>query len=175
MGRYRPPQPVGSKYITPEGKARLQEELNFLWQKRRPEVTRALSAAAAEGDRSENAEYIYRKKELREIDSRVRHLRKRLEGMVVVDRVPDDTDKVYFGAWVRLLDETDKVQQYRIVGPDEFDQAPGYISMDSPLGKILLGKTLDDEFELALPATADETGRSRSYCIIDISYREFDD
>jgi transcription elongation factor GreB len=175
MGRYRPPQPVGSKYITPEGKARLQDELNFLWQKRRPEVTRALSAAAAEGDRSENAEYIYRKKELREIDSRVRHLRKRLEGMVVVDRIPSDTSKVYFGAWVRLLDGHDKAHQYRIVGPDEFDQAPGYISMDSPLGKILLGKALDDEFKLALPATADEATRSSRYRIVEISYTAFID
>lgn len=170
MGRYRPPQPVGSKYITPEGKARLQDELDFLWQKRRPEVTRALSAAAAEGDRSENAEYIYRKKELREIDSRVRHLRKRLEGMTVVDRVPDDTSKIYFGAWVRLLDAQDQEYRYRIVGPDEFDHAPGYISMDSPLGKALLGKALDDEFKLTLPATDDNKVRSNRYGIMEISY-----
>jgi transcription elongation factor GreB len=170
MGRYRPPQPVGSKYITPEGKARLQDELDFLWLKRRPEVTRALSAAAAEGDRSENAEYIYRKKELREIDSRVRHLRKRLEGMTVVDRIPDDTDKVYFGAWVRLLDEQDQEHHYRIVGPDEFDHAAGYISMDSPMGKMLLGKELDAELTLVLPATADAKSRTCIYTIIDISY-----
>ena len=170
MGRYRPPQPVGSKYITPEGKARLQEELDFLWLKRRPEVTRALSAAAAEGDRSENAEYIYRKKELREIDSRVRHLRKRLEGMNVVDRIPDDTDKVYFGAWVRLLDEQGQEHRYRIVGPDEFDHAAGYISMDSPMGKMLLGKELDAELTLVLPATADTDSRTCHYTIIEISY-----
>jgi transcription elongation factor GreB len=170
MGRYRPPQPVGSKYITPEGKARLQDELDFLWLKRRPEVTRALSAAAAEGDRSENAEYIYRKKELREIDSRVRHLRKRLEGMNVVDRVPDDTGKVYFGAWVRLLDEHDREHHYRIVGPDEFDHAAGYISMDSPMGKMLLGKELDAELTLVLPATADTDSRTSHYTIIEISY-----
>ncbi len=105
MGRYRPPQPPSSKYITPEGKQRLVEEVDNLWKKRRPEVTKARAAAAAEGDRSENAEYIYRKKELREIDSRVRYLRKRLDGIVVVDRVPDDQDKVFFGAWVRVEDE----------------------------------------------------------------------
>jgi transcription elongation factor GreB len=169
MGRYRPPQPVGSKYITPEGKARLQDELDFLWKKRRPEVTRALSAAAAEGDRSENAEYIYRKKELREIDARVRHLRKRLEGMKVVDRVPDNTDKVYFGAWVRLIDMQDKEFVYRIVGPDELDPKLGHISMDSPMGKMLLGKSLDDEFELELP---DETSCKKvTYCIIEVSYQ----
>ena len=170
MGRYRPPQPVGSKYITPEGKARLQEELDFLWLKRRPEVTRALSAAAAEGDRSENAEYIYRKKELREIDGRVRHLRKRLEGMTVVDRIPDDTGKVYFGAWVRLLDKQDQEHCYRIVGPDEFDHAAGYISMDSPMGKMLLGKELDAELTLTLPATAEDDNRNGYYTIIEISY-----
>ena len=169
MGRYRPPQPAGSKYITPEGKARLQSELDFLWKKRRPEVTRALSAAAAEGDRSENAEYIYRKKELREIDARVRHLRKRLEGMKVVDRVPDNTDKVYFGAWVRLIDEDDNEFLYRIVGPDELEPKQGHISMDSPMGKILLGKSLDDEFELLLPD--DKATKKVTYCIIEISYK----
>lgn len=175
MGRYRPPQPIGSKYITAEGKLRLQTELDFLWLKRRPAVTRALSAAAAEGDRSENAEYIYRKKELREIDSRVRHLRKRLEGMTVVDRVPDNTDKIYFGAWVRLVDAQAQEYRYRIVGPDEFDHAPGYISMDSPLGKMLLGKVLDDEVQLALPATAKAEQRTARYSIIEISYaREAD-
>ena len=91
MGRYRPPQPVGSKYITAEGHKRLTEEEAYLWKKKRPEVTRILSAAAAEGDRSENAEYIYRKKELREIDARVRFLRKRLENMTIVDRIPKET------------------------------------------------------------------------------------
>ncbi|MES0328566.1 MAG: transcription elongation factor GreB, partial [Gammaproteobacteria bacterium] len=119
MGRYRPPQIPGSKYITPEGHQRLSTELDFLWFKRRPEVTKALSAAAAEGDRSENAEYIYRKKELREIDSRVRHLRKRLEGMTIVDRIPDDQDKIFFGAWVHLVDDKDIENIYRIIGPDE--------------------------------------------------------
>lgn len=151
MGRYRPPQPPASKYITPEGQQRLSEELDFLWYKRRPEVTKALSAAAAEGDRSENAEYIYRKKELREIDARVRHLRKRLDGITIVNQPPSDPDKIFFGAWVHLVDENDEEYVYRIVGPDEFDAKLGYISMDSPMGKTLIGKTLDDEFSLILP------------------------
>ena len=164
MGRYRPPSPAASKYITPEGKQRLVEEVENLWKKRRPEVTKALAAAAAEGDRSENAEYIYRKKELREIDTRVRHLRKRLDGMVVVDRIPEDRDKVYFGAWVRLEDETGKDCVYRIVGPDEFDPALGYISMDSPMGRALIGKSLDDAFTVNLPDGEAE------YLITEVSY-----
>lgn len=151
MGRYRPPQPPASKYITPQGKQRLSDELEHLWRKRRPEVTKALSTAAAEGDRSENAEYIYRKKELREIDARVRHLRKRLDGIKVVDQMPVEQDKVFFGAWVQLEKENGQTVSYRIVGPDEFDAKPGYISMDSPMGKTLLGKSLNDTFELQLP------------------------
>ena len=164
MGRYRPPQPPASKYITPEGKQKLSEELDFLWHKRRPLVTKALSAAAAEGDRSENAEYIYRKKELREIDARVRHLRKRLDGMTVVDHPPSDPNRIFFGAWVQLADSDDKEVVYRIVGPDEFDARLGYISMDSPMGKALLGKILDDEFSLALP-----DGKAH-YTVLAISY-----
>jgi transcription elongation factor GreB len=166
MGRYRPPQPASSKYITPEGKQRLADEVDNLWKKRRPEVTKALAAAAAEGDRSENAEYIYRKKELREIDARIRYLRKRLDGIVVVDRIPDDQDKVYFGAWVRLEDSTGKEYVYRIVGPDEFDPSRGWISMDSPMGKALLGKSLDDDFSLVLPEGETE------YVITAVSYEK---
>lgn len=140
------------------------EEVDKLWKKRRPEVTKALAAAAAEGDRSENAEYIYRKKELREIDARVRYLRKRLDGIVVVDRVPDDQDKVFFGAWVRLEDTTGNEYIYRIIGPDELEPSLGYISMDSPMGKALLGKSLDDEFILRLPEGEAE------YVITEVSY-----
>ena len=164
MGRYRPPQPASSQYITPEGKQRLVEEVDKLWKKRRPAVTKALAAAAAEGDRSENAEYIYRKKELREIDSRVRYLRKRLDGIIVVDRVPDDQDMVFFGAWVRLEDTTGNEYIYRIIGPDELEPSLGYISMDSPMGKALLGKSLDDEFILRLPEGEAE------YVITEVSY-----
>lgn len=151
MGRWKPPPPHSSKYITPEGKKALDEELDFLWRKKRPEVTKALSEAAAEGDRSENAEYIYRKKQLREIDSRVRFLRKRLENMTVVDNVPDDTSRVFFGAWVTVEYESGEETRYRIVGPDETDFKNNLISMDSPLGRALMRKALDDEVEVETP------------------------
>ena len=168
MGRYRPPQPVGSKYITAEGHKRLTDELDYLWKKKRPEVTRILSAAAAEGDRSENAEYIYRKKELREIDARVRFLRKRLDDMVIVDRTPTDTDKIYFGAWVTIEDANGNEKTYRIVGPDEFDAKLGWISMDSPMGKALLGRSIDDEIKISVE-TKDGLHKSM-YIINDIRY-----
>ena len=173
MGRYRPPQPASSKYITAEGHARLTSEHEYLWKKKRPEVTRILAAAAAEGDRSENAEYIYRKKELREIDARIRFLSKRLDDMVVVDRIPNDTDKVFFGAWVTIEDEQGEEHTYRIVGPDEFDPKLGYISMDSPMGKALLGKMLDDEFELRID-TAEGSNR-QTYIINEIRYEPVGD
>jgi transcription elongation factor GreB len=169
MARYRPPQPIGSKYITAEGHQRLTEEHNYLWKKKRPEVTRILSAAAAEGDRSENAEYIYRKKELREIDARVRFLRKRLDNMVVVDRIPDDTDKVYFGAWVTIENNQGIEKTYRVVGPDEIDPKLGYISMDSPMGKTLLGKSLDDEFSITVETK--DASQTSSYIINEIYYK----
>jgi transcription elongation factor GreB len=164
MGRYRPPQPQGSKYITPEGYDRLKQELDYLWLKKRPEVTKALTAAAAEGDRSENAEYIYRKKQLREIDSRVRFLRKRLENMKIVSEKPSDQSKVFFGAWVTLEDESGQEVKYRIVGPDEFDFQNNSISMDSPLAKALLGKTLDDNVVVDTPLG------SKEYYIVAINY-----
>lgn len=169
MGRYRPPQPAGSKYITAEGHERLQREHDYLWKKKRPEVTRILAAAAAEGDRSENAEYIYRKKELREIDSRVRFLRKRLDNMVVVDRIPKDTDKVFFGAWVSIEDENGEEKTYRIVGPDEIDPKQSYISMDSPMGKALLGKCLDDEVKLVFETKDDRS--DKMFIITEIKYK----
>jgi len=170
MGRYRPPQPVGSKYITAEGHKRLNEEHDYLWKKKRPEVTRILSEAAAEGDRSENAEYIYRKKELREIDARVRFLRKRLDDMVVVDRIPKDTDKIFFGAWVTIEGDDGIEKTYRIVGPDEFDPKLGYISMDSPMGKALLGKTFDDEIKITVETK--EGPSNKQYIINEIEYKD---
>lgn len=151
MGRYRPPRPQGSPYITPEGKDKLMEELRFLSEKKRPEVTQALSEAAAEGDRSENAEYIYRKKQLREIDSRIRYLVKRLEKVKSVDQKPDDQSKVFFGAWIELLDEDDNTVQYRIVGPDEIDTKSGLISIDSPLARAMLKKSEGDEVVVKTP------------------------
>ena len=151
MSRYRPPQKPGSKYITPEGKKRLNDEFEFLWREKRPEVTAALAAAAAEGDRSENAEYIYRKKQLREIDARIHHLKNRLEHIVVVDSRPDDESRVFFGAWVRLEDEDGTVTEYRIVGPDEFDSGQGLISMDSPMARSLMKKAEGDEVVVKRP------------------------
>ena len=152
MGRYRPPPPARSNYITTEGRLRLQEELRELWEVKRPQVTRAVGEAAALGDRSENAEYIYGKKQLREIDSRVRYLRKRLEFLVVVDQVPDDRSRVFFGARVTVADETGTEQEFRIVGPDEFDRQRDYISMDAPLARALLGRKLDDRVRVQLPS-----------------------
>lgn len=158
MSRYRPPVTPGSKYITPEGARRLREELDRLWLEERPRVTIAVSEAAAQGDRSENAEYTYGKKRLHEIDRRVRFLRKRLEGMTIVDcgaaQARRDPHRVYFGAWVEL-ERADSLSWYRIVGPDEFDMASNYVSMDSPLGRALFGKHLDDEVTIALPGGAD--------------------
>ena len=151
MGRYRPPRPAGSPYITPEGEEALRTELHELWKVERPEVTKAVSAAAANGDRSENGDYIYGKKRLREIDSRVRFLRKRLDALQVVEGPLGDHNKVWFGAWVTLEDEEGAEQVWRIVGPDEFDVSQGKISCDSPLGRALLGKAVADEIQLETP------------------------
>ncbi len=164
MSRYRPPQPQSSKYITPAGERRLRAELETLWRVERPRVTAAVSAAAAQGDRSENAEYTYGKRRLREIDARVRHLRKRLEGMVVVNAPPSDPRRVFFGARVTLERLSGETLSYRIVGPDEFDQEPGGISMDAPLAKALLGKPLDAEVTVAL------AGGEQTYAIVEITY-----
>jgi transcription elongation factor GreB len=150
MGRYRAPLPPSAKYITPEGAARLKRELDELWRVKRPAVTRAVSEAAAQGDRSENAEYIYGKKQLAEIDRRVRFLRKRLTGIRVVDQLPSDMSRVFFGAWFELK-SPDGRREYRLVGPDEFDFAPNYISVDSPLGRAVLGKGLGAEIVVSTP------------------------
>jgi len=165
MGRWRPPAEKSSPYITPEGYTRLNEELKYLWRTKRPEVTQALSEAAAEGDRSENAEYIYRKKELREIDRRVRYLSKRLDSIKVVEHLPTDQSRIFFGAWVTLADEEDKQRAYRIVGADEIDPKQGYISLDSPIAKLLLKRTVGDEIELTTP-----DGIKRWYEVMAIKY-----
>lgn len=150
MSRYRPPAPRKSPYITPQGMRVLQQEEKSIWLRRR-EVVSALSAAAEEGDRSENAEYIYRKKELREIDRRIRYLQKRLPELKVVDAVPGDQDQVFFGATVHLEDENENGKIYRIVGPDEFDHQPHYISVDSPLARGLLKRELGEEVMVKVP------------------------
>lgn len=165
MSRYRAPQKPGSKYITPEGYARLQQELDFLWREERPRITQSVSEAAAQGDRSENAEYIYGKKRLREIDSRVRFLRKRLDGMTVVDQAPSDPGRVFFGAWVELEDEAGELMRLRIVGPDEIDPQQKHISMDSPMARALFGKALDEEIWVETPQG------KKHYFITNIQYR----
>jgi transcription elongation factor GreB len=168
MGRNRLPQPKSSAYITPEGASRLRQELDYLWRVKRPQVTQAVSEAAAQGDRSENAEYIYGKKQLREIDRRIRFLQKRLDALVIVDRAPTDSARIYFGAWVRLETDRGETVEYRIVGSDEFDLDKGLISIDSPLARALLKKTTDDEVILALPR-----GRTL-YTVLEVRYSPFD-
>jgi transcription elongation factor GreB len=166
VSRYRPSEKPGSQFITPEGAALLKKELDELWRVERPRVTQAVSEAAAQGDRSENAEYTYGKKRLREIDRRVRFLRKRLDGMTVVDKPPSDTTRVFFGAWVTLEDADGQQETYRIVGPDEFDREPRFISMDAPLARALMRKRLDDEVTVELP------GGQRVYVIVGLRYDE---
>ena len=164
MSRYRPPRRRGSTYITPEGEQRLRAELHQLWKVERPQVTNAVHEAAKNGDRSENGDYIYGKRRLREIDSRVRFLNKRLEELKVIDRPPDNTDKIYFGAWVSLEDEDGEERRWRIVGPDEFDLGRGLLSMDSPMARSLLGKGVDDEITVHSPSG------EKTYYVTAISY-----
>ena len=151
MSRYRPRQKPSSPYITQEGALKLRKELQYLWMEKRPEVTQAVSEAAAQGDRSENAEYIYGKKQLRQIDGRVRFLRKRLDVLQIINELPKQQDKIFFGAWVSIEDEQGEEKTFRIVGPDEFDAEENYISMDSPMAKSLLGKYVDDEIQIVTP------------------------
>lgn len=129
----------------------MKQELQQLWRELRPEVVRALAAAAAEGDRSENAEYTYRKKQLGEIDRRVRYLGKRLDQVKVVDRVPANREQVRFGAWVTVADEQGVVSTWRIVGADETNAKRGWISIDSPMARALLGKGAGDAVAVDLP------------------------
>jgi transcription elongation factor GreB len=156
----------GNAYITKPGFRKLQEELEFLWRTERPRVTAEVAAAAAQGDRSENAEYIYGKKRLREIDRRVRFLSKRLDVVQVVEPSEEQEGKVYFGAWVTIEDEDEKRSTYRIVGTDEPDSAKGWISVESPVARALLGKAEGDVVTIRRPkGDADVT-------IVKIAYRE---
>ena len=151
MGRYRPPAPKKTAVITKQGHERLTEELRYLWREERPKITQSVSEAAAQGDRSENADYIYGKKRLAEIDRRVRYLKKRLEEMVIVTQPPDDIKKIYFGAWVTVKNKKGVEKRYRIVGPDEFDDKTEYISVDSPVARAIMGKSVDDEVSVLTP------------------------
>ena len=162
MSRWRPPAPKSSPYITPQGHAALQQEVKDLWAKRRI-VNDALAAAAAEGDRSENAEYIYRKKEQAGIDRRIRYLQKRIPDLKVIDKV-GNTEKIFFGAYVQLEKDNGDEIKYRIVGPDETNTQQGDISIDSPLAKALLKKTIDDEVTIVID------GDKTNYTVIDITY-----
>ncbi|OGT80236.1 MAG: transcription elongation factor GreB [Gammaproteobacteria bacterium RIFCSPLOWO2_02_FULL_47_50] len=163
MSRWRPHSPSSSPYITPEGYQRLESELQALWD-RRKDVTKALTAAAAEGDRSENAEYIYRKKELREIDRRIRYLQTRMPKLKVVSEV-GDKNRIFFGAVVTIENEYSEKSTYRIVGADEIDADKNYISIDSPMSKALLGKTFDDDVIVKIE------GKVRRYVIATIEYK----
>lgn len=162
MSRYRPPSPKSAPYITPEGYAALEKEVKSLWQKRRI-VNDALSAAAAEGDRSENAEYIYRKKEQAGIDRRIRYLQKRMPELNVINQVGNQA-QVFFGANITLKNKPGEELVYRIVGPDETDAKRGYISIDSPLARGLLKKTMGDEVVVVI------AGVKWPYTILSITY-----
>jgi transcription elongation factor GreB len=165
MSRWRSPQPKSSPYITPDGYKALEAELNALWSKRK-EVTMALSDAAAEGDRSENAEYIYRKKELRGLDRRIHYLQSRLPLLKIISETPEVQDRVFFGAWVTLENVTGEEVTYRIVGTDELNPKKNYISLDSPMAKALLKKTFDDDVVIK-----NEFNENR-YVIVDIKYSD---
>jgi transcription elongation factor GreB len=164
MSRWRPPGEKSSPYITAQGHARLKAEFEHLWRERRPEVVRALSAAAAEGDRSENAEYQYRKKELREIDARLKYLTLRLDEVKVSGGKPADPSRVFFGARVQVADGEGEERVYRIVGADETDAASGCISVDSPVARALLGKTEGDVVRVRLP------GGEAEYEVLSVTY-----
>ena len=165
MSRWRPPAEGSTALITREGHDRLKAELDELWRVKRPEVVKALAAAAAEGDRSENAEYTYRKKQLGEIDRRVRYLSKRLQALRVVDTAPSDRDAVFFGAEIEVENIVNgETANYRIVGPDETDAQRGWISIDAPLARAMLKKRVDDEFEAQLP------GGPVRFVIVEVRY-----
>ncbi len=163
MSRWKAPRPKSSPYITPVGYQRLQQELKNLWAQRKAVVC-ALSDAAAEGDRSENAEYIYRKKELRGIDSRIHFLQKRMPALNIITEAPADQDKIFFSAWVQLENNQGDICVYRIVGADEFEMDKRYISLDSPLARALLKKTFDDEVLIS------NASSSNRYRVLDIQY-----
>ena len=162
MGRWRPPSPESSPYITPAGFDVLQKELDDIWVRRR-DVVKALAAAAAEGDRSENAEYIYRKKELGGLDRRIRSLQKRLPVLKVVRASPAG-DAVYFGALVEVCDDSGVTQSYRIVGPDEADGKEAAISMDSPLAKALHKKGVAEKVRVTIGEV------TKTLTILSVSY-----
>jgi len=153
MSRYRPPAPKSSPYITPEGASKMRAEVHQLWKVERPQVTQIVHEAAKNGDRSENGDYIYGKRRLREIDSRVRYLTKRIEDATIVEDKPRDPSKVFFAAWVTVEDQdSEEKNVYRLVGSDEIDSTLNWISIDSPIARALVGKSIDDEVNVKTPA-----------------------
>jgi transcription elongation factor GreB len=179
MSRYRPPRAKSSPYITRPGHDRLQQELTYLWKEKRPEVTKKVSEAAAQGDRSENAEYIYGKRQLREIDGRIQFLSRRLDQLEIIEQLPGERDKIFFGAWVTLTTEAGDKHRYRIVGADEFDAEENYISIDAPMARSLIGKSLDDEISLAQQQTANaprilEIGKAQEFTHYTVTAVEYE-
>jgi transcription elongation factor GreB len=165
MSRYRAPRPKSSPYITPEGASNIRSEIRRLWKVERPEITQVVHEAAKNGDRSENGDYIYGKRRLREIDSRVRFLTKRLEELKIIEDKPRDSSKVFFSAWVTTLDRADQISElYRLVGSDEIEASKNFISIDSPMAQALLGKSVDDEITVKTPSG------NRYLTITDIKY-----
>lgn len=164
MSRWRAPVAASSTLITAGGLEKLQAELNELWTVLRPEVVAAITAAAAEGDRSENAEYIYRKKQLAEIDRRVRYLSKRIPSLRVAAELPADCSAIYFGAWFSVEDDDGSTHDYRIVGADEINAGKGWISIDAPLARAALKKRVGDEFSVLTP------NGMRNCTVVRISY-----
>lgn len=162
--RSRPDESGKPGYITAEGYRRLEEEAERLWTVERPKLVKSVAAAAAEGDRSENAEYIYGKRKMAEIDRRLAFLGKRLEVLKIVDAPPERDGRVYFGAWVTLEDEDGQTVRYQIVGSDEIDPDKKRISMDSPLAQALLRKNVGDEVTVQRPKG------EMSYVIVEVSY-----
>ncbi|CAK6600769.1 transcription elongation factor GreB [Providencia stuartii] len=154
-----------SLLITREGWDALDKELKYLWKEERPRVTQSVSEAAAQGDRSENAEYIYGKKRLREIDRRVRFLSKRLDQLRIVEPDPRQEGRVFFGAWVKLEDDNENIRIFRLVGADEFNPSKNWISIDSPVARALVGKQVDDEITVNTP------GGRVTYTVLEISYK----
>ena len=167
MSRYRPPATKSSPYITADGAAKLRAEARQLWKVERPQVTQVVHEAAKNGDRSENGDYIYGKRRLREIDRRVRYLTKRLEHATIVKDKPRDTSKVFFAAWVTLEDKDNPdapPQRMRLVGADEIDAEQNWISIDSPMARALIGQSVDDEVEVITPEG------ERCFVIVAIDY-----
>jgi transcription elongation factor GreB len=165
VSRWRPPSPGSTAIISREGFERLKSELDHLWHTVRPEVVKAITAAAAEGDRSENAEYIYRKRQLAEIDRRVRYLSKRIPSLKVAEGSPADREQVFFGAIVELENvDSGETLRYRIVGPDETDAKKGWISIDSPIARAVLKKRVEDEFVAQLP------GGAATFAVVAVDY-----